>query len=1150
MKNIQNLTIDINKKPFQTITANVGEVASRFIRITILENNMPADLTGVTAYLYAKKADGAKVFNSVTVEDVKKGIVLAELTSQVLATPGFVKLNLLLTKDGAKLASKQIIVTVDESAIDEDAIQSTNEFNALTKALNNINNIDNKFEDFQNQIDNLILESGGDSNLEVVQARGDFDTLNGRLSNISDKAEKIFNTSVSNSFAIGKAECFDMERKTFNSNTNLWQKKTTRATTRGFVHMLPGDVISLKTYENHSVSFYSFVDGVFKDSLDWVNKDYIVKVEADYYILVKKNDNSVLSDADLLEIGNLITLINNNSLSNLIEDAGKIKSEHGSLYKEYKHSRELSTDSIEKIIGIEYSLTGEQKNIPICLGAFDNSFTNKFNWGSTNRCITPITYTIKPWDSIKLINYDKYQWNIVVQESNGDYKYKYDWQSKDYNLNGTHSDIGLVCYFGFRKLDNSDFTEEDINELRSLFVITNTHSDSVNSKLTRINTNMDSLTNDITNMYKDIKCSLYDAPLQLKYVNGGELQNSDSRCCLLEPIKLGVNQVIKLKDYSKFKWAMFGFNADGSGNGGTSWQSNDFVVTSTWADVDHVYIQLAYIDDKRITENDLKEFSKQLIIENYYDGELGNIKNDIFALMNGLSSAITVNEDNDIIIEPGNYYQKIMTTWDKSCTYVLLIQTDDLVGRYQSSICLREGVSGNRNMYRTNAKYMGNGLYMVSHPCVNDPITNNFEIFMDLRDKENRITISNLVLNKVIYGVQPINASSNGNGELILYVSPTGDDNNNGLSTSKPLATINKAIQLGATTVLCKRGDYYNQPAINFTSQYGKKLKIIPYESNNFSSSEPDRPLINLINGNKLESLIKSNSLLTQELQPNGHIKEVFIDKTKQPIDTNNTRSVGYYSTIWQLHEDSTLDTKLKPVLTLEECKAEKGTFFHDGTNVYINPFETEYTSFILPNKSTMITLNGYSELVLEDIVCQFSYNQNFVVNNNMNMTVRNCHSRYTMLSDGFCVDNSNCNFYNCTAFKSRNDGFNIHGYGVSNFYNCSGYYNYDDGISHHDGCTGIIDGGEWHHNGKGGISSPTHGAYNDIYNVECHNNGYGIYAVSSSDRRDCKGRVFNSILYDNINADIIVQMANIKLYNTKYTTKNVSGFNANLIEL
>lgn len=146
MKNIQNLTIDINKKPFQTITANVGEVASRFIRITILENNIPADLTGVTAYLYVKKADGTKVFNSVTVENAKQGIVLAELTSQVLSVPGLARLTLLLTKDGAKLASKQIIVTVDESSIDEEAMQSTNEFNALTDALKKVNNIDNKLD--------------------------------------------------------------------------------------------------------------------------------------------------------------------------------------------------------------------------------------------------------------------------------------------------------------------------------------------------------------------------------------------------------------------------------------------------------------------------------------------------------------------------------------------------------------------------------------------------------------------------------------------------------------------------------------------------------------------------------------------------------------------------------------------------------------------------------------------------------------------------------------------------------------------------------------------------------------------------------------------------------------------------------------------
>ena len=90
MKNIQNLTIDINKKPFQTITANVGEVASRFIRITILDSNIPVNLTGVEVLLYAEKPDNKKVFNNVVVEDETNGIILAELTSQILAVEGLV----------------------------------------------------------------------------------------------------------------------------------------------------------------------------------------------------------------------------------------------------------------------------------------------------------------------------------------------------------------------------------------------------------------------------------------------------------------------------------------------------------------------------------------------------------------------------------------------------------------------------------------------------------------------------------------------------------------------------------------------------------------------------------------------------------------------------------------------------------------------------------------------------------------------------------------------------------------------------------------------------------------------------------------------------------------------------------------------------
>ena len=151
--NIQNLVLDINKKPFQTITANVGEVASRFVKISIVDKSIPVDLTGVTVSIYAKKPDGKKVFNNVTIEDKTNGIILAELTSQILAVEGLVKLTLLLVKNDSKLCSKQFLLNVDSTIVDDTAIESTNEFTALTTALGKVNNIDSRFESINSSLD-------------------------------------------------------------------------------------------------------------------------------------------------------------------------------------------------------------------------------------------------------------------------------------------------------------------------------------------------------------------------------------------------------------------------------------------------------------------------------------------------------------------------------------------------------------------------------------------------------------------------------------------------------------------------------------------------------------------------------------------------------------------------------------------------------------------------------------------------------------------------------------------------------------------------------------------------------------------------------------------------------------------------------------
>src|SRR5690625_7062075 len=62
------------------------------------------------------------------------------------------------------------------------------------EARNNENENWNRLEKLSKEVDDLVLESGGDSNLEVVQARGGEPVLNDRLNKLdaelADKANK------------------------------------------------------------------------------------------------------------------------------------------------------------------------------------------------------------------------------------------------------------------------------------------------------------------------------------------------------------------------------------------------------------------------------------------------------------------------------------------------------------------------------------------------------------------------------------------------------------------------------------------------------------------------------------------------------------------------------------------------------------------------------------------------------------------------------------------------------------------------------------------------------------------------------------------------------------------------------------------------
>lgn len=182
MRNIQYLTIDINKKTQQDVTANEGEIGSRFLKIKITDSNVNVDLTGTKVYLYALKSDNTKLFNLVEIVDATQGVVLGELTSQLLTSPGVVKLTLVLTEGTKKLISKEFSLKVDDSIFDDDAIESTNEFTALTRSLNKVDEWNGYFEETSGQIEQKYTErlNGHDAQFISIESKTDYkiDKLN------------------------------------------------------------------------------------------------------------------------------------------------------------------------------------------------------------------------------------------------------------------------------------------------------------------------------------------------------------------------------------------------------------------------------------------------------------------------------------------------------------------------------------------------------------------------------------------------------------------------------------------------------------------------------------------------------------------------------------------------------------------------------------------------------------------------------------------------------------------------------------------------------------------------------------------------------------------------------------------------------------
>lgn len=151
-KLLKNISLDFGRDTLPiTIFAKQYDKESRIVNITPLNCGQSYELeSGITARLQLTKPDGHTVLNDAVIKD---NIISIELTEQVLLKDGTATAEIGLYKGAALLSSQIFYINISKSAYNPDAPASTSEYNALTKALENVSNTVN---DAKSAADNAI----------------------------------------------------------------------------------------------------------------------------------------------------------------------------------------------------------------------------------------------------------------------------------------------------------------------------------------------------------------------------------------------------------------------------------------------------------------------------------------------------------------------------------------------------------------------------------------------------------------------------------------------------------------------------------------------------------------------------------------------------------------------------------------------------------------------------------------------------------------------------------------------------------------------------------------------------------------------------------------------------------------------------------
>jgi hypothetical protein len=333
------------------------------------------------------------------------------------------------------------------------------------------------------------------------------------------------------------------------------------------------------------------------------------------------------------------------------------------------------------------------------------------------------------------------------------------------------------------------------------------------------------------------------------------------------------------------------------------------------------------------------------------------------------------------------------------------------------------------------------------------------------------------------FGRYTVNGGMRDFCDIAFVNASTGNDRTGNIgSRSQAFKTISAA--LAVSNIVHVYPGTYNEKITSTDNR--NEIQIIAEGQNTTSDN---RIILNF--GTDVECTVSGGYSTASYTAESGSLMyKCFVAKSESVEVDDGSTNKGYKCNLWNG------ETKLIPVMSLDDCQATENTWFYDGTTITAH-CEAETLILADGEVDNGITISNCSKVVLKNIDILYARESSCYINNARTIDIDNCSFCYSGVYNGLRIVGCSGDITECLAKYNRMDGLNIHGEGSTRFINCRSFHNYDDGISHHEKSNGYILGGEYAYNGKGGVCSPTWGCKVDTNGAYIHHNQNGFYALS-----------------------------------------------------